>query len=683
MRRINIAIISGSQNTSQSLSRQMNELLGNYFSFFPFSKEGWAKNKTDYDLVLLSTKTIFTRQPYLKVKTSLKSMVIRRTLYKFNWDKVLSLPSGSSWLLYNDQRDSAEETISLLYELGARHIELIPAYPNMKVHPLITRAITPNECETLPPDITEVINIGERVVDVSTIVDILTRFDLLQEDTLQIVSDYTKKIVSRSQGLQVAMGGLMKTTKVLQQTINMVQDAVIAYDHQLCITTFNRAAEEMFSLSSWEVLGKDILSLFNKDKPTREMFEAPFSGFLLKVRKQQVVMSHICIEQGEVGAVPGGVLIFQIAEKLEELELKLRSQLKESGHQAKYTFQDIITESEEIRAVIKRAKKMAPSDLNVLILGESGTGKELFAHSIHNYSTRALFPFVAVNCSSLSEALLESELFGYEEGAFTGAKKGGKPGLFELAHRGTIFLDEIGDISFSLQNRLLRILQQREVLRVGGTKVIPVDVRVIAATNCDLLEFVREGKFRADLYYRLKVLPLTIPALRERETDIILLANYFLRRNGYNKKLPDDVSQVFLQYHWPGNIRELQNAMEYLSIMNEGDITTKDLLSLDSFKLTSMAGVHFEDQSTEFSKLSREGLIRFILKSILSERKKGRSIGRRGIWKLAQQEKLLTSEAEIRSLLKELHEKRWIKVGKGRQGCHLTEIGLKELEKMG
>ena len=683
MRSITIAIISGTQNTSQSLATQLSNLLGKYLSFIPFSKEEWMKNEKDYDLILLSTQTIFTHQPFLKVKNSLESMVIRRTLLKVSWDKVLSIPSGSKWLLYNDERESSEETVSLLYELGARHIELIPAFPSMEEIPPITSAITPNEYKIIPPNITEVINIGERVIDVSTIVDILTRFDLLNEDTQHIVFEYTKKIITRSQGLHVTMEGLIKTTKVLQQTVNMVQDAVIAYDHEKNISIFNKAAEEIFGLSSWEVTGRDILSLFHDEKITRETLDTPFTGVPLIIRNQQLIINHISIENGEVEAVSGGVLILQAAKKVEELELKIRTNLKASGHQAKYTFQDIITESEEMMLLIDKAKKMAQSDLNVLILGESGTGKELFAHSIHQYSTRLTFPFVAVNCSALSESLLESELFGYEEGAFTGAKKGGKPGLFEQAHRGTIFLDEIGDISLSFQNRLLRVLQQREVLRVGGTKVIPIDVRVIAATNRNLLDLVKEGKFRADLYYRLKVLPLTIPPLREREKDILQLAAFFLRRNGWNQRLSAAVSDVFLQYHWPGNIRELQNTMEYLSIMNNGHITTKDLPFLDSIDYNQMTHIKMDNSLKEFSKLSKEDLSLFILQSILRERQKGRSIGRRGLWSLAQQSMLLTSETEIRFLLKELHEKEWIEVGKGRQGCQITEKGLFQMQKWG
>lgn len=212
--------------------------------------------------------------------------------------------------------------------------------------------------------------------------------------------------------------------------------------------------------------------------------------------------------------------------------------------------------------------------------------------------------------------------------------------------------------------------------------MIPIDVRVISATNRNLIDFVKEGKFRADLYYRLKVLPLTIPPLRERGKDILQLANYFLRRNGWDKNLSADVSEVFLQYKWPGNIRELQNTMEYLSIMNCGHITTKDLPFLDSNAYKPMADTKVDKPLSDVTKLSKEDLSLFILQSILNERQNGRSIGRRGLWNLAQQRKLLTSENEIRILLKELNEKQWIEVGKGRQGCHITEKGLSKC-KMG
>ncbi|MCL6518036.1 MAG: sigma 54-interacting transcriptional regulator, partial [Alicyclobacillus sp.] len=232
------------------------------------------------------------------------------------------------------------------------------------------------------------------------------------------------------------------------------------------------------------------------------------------------------------------------------------------GHVARYTLEDILGESPRIREAKALAEKMAKSDGTVLLLGESGVGKELFAQAIHNASPRAGRPFVAVNFSALPESLMESELFGYEEGAFTGARKGGKAGLLELADGGTVFLDEIGDATPAVQVRLLRVLQEKQILRVGGTKVRSLDIRVIAATHRDLDAMAASGQFRRDLYYRLAVFPLVIPPLRDRPEDVFRLFLHFLGDPG-RYRLDPRLRQWLTSYSWPGNVRELQNCALY------------------------------------------------------------------------------------------------------------------------
>ena len=229
---------------------------------------------------------------------------------------------------------------------------------------------------------------------------------------------------------------------------------------------------------------------------------------------------------------------------------------------------NIIGNSYLINKVKEEALMSAKTSSTVLITGESGTGKELFARAIHNHSNRAENPFIAVNCAAIPDNLLESELFGYEEGAFTGAKKGGSLGKFELANKGTIFLDEIGDMSLHLQAKLLRVLQEKEVDKIGSKRNIAIDVRIIAATNKDLEKMVEKGTFREDLYYRLNVIPITLPSLRERKGDIHLLIEYMIKE--YANKLDKQVSYIdentlscMINYDWPGNIRELQNVIEY------------------------------------------------------------------------------------------------------------------------
>jgi transcriptional regulator with PAS, ATPase and Fis domain len=245
------------------------------------------------------------------------------------------------------------------------------------------------------------------------------------------------------------------------------------------------------------------------------------------------------------------------------------------GRHAIYTFDKIIGQNKEFLKTIEFAKQVADSKSTILIMGESGTGKEVFAQSIHNHSNRCNETFVALNCGAIPKNLIESELFGYDEGAFTGAKRNGHPGKFEIADGGTIFLDEIGEMPFDMQTRLLRVIEEGTVGRIGSTKEIVVDVRIIAATNKDLIDEVSRGNFRKDLFYRLNVLPLRLPALRERRDDIPLLIDYFMNRiskriNKKMLKIPRDHMNEMIEYDWPGNIRELENRIELM--LNTGSI---------------------------------------------------------------------------------------------------------------
>lgn len=279
-----------------------------------------------------------------------------------------------------------------------------------------------------------------------------------------------------------------------------------------------------------------------------------------------------CVPTYREQDITGCVLTFQSTSQIQAEEGKIRKKIHQSGFQAKYHFSDILHISAEMREVISAASDYSDADSNILIYGETGTGKELFAQSIHNASKRRNAPFVAINCSALPENLLESELFGYVEGAFTGASKGGKMGFFEIAHKGTIFLDEIGDISPNLQSRLLRVLQEREVIRLGNDVVIPIDVRVICATNKNLKDEVKAGNFRQDLLYRLDVLELNLPPLRKRKRDISLLIDNLLQfehsRTGCClRSISKEGKQLLTTYSWPGNIRELRNFCERICIL--------------------------------------------------------------------------------------------------------------------
>lgn len=252
--------------------------------------------------------------------------------------------------------------------------------------------------------------------------------------------------------------------------------------------------------------------------------------------------------------------------------------------EGQYRFHDLVSKSHKMQKIFEFAKTIASTSSNVLILGESGTGKELLARAIHNEGPRASYPFVAVSCVALPETLLESELFGHEKGAFTDAISQ-KKGKFEMADKGTIFLDEIGDISPKLQLSLLRVIQEKEIVRVGGEKPIKLDVRIIAATNRDLKKLVQEGKFREDLYYRLNVITIEIPPLRERKEDIPVLVNHFIEKFNLELKknirgISEDALKMLVKYHWPGNVRELENVIERAMVVAKNDLIRKEDIAL-------------------------------------------------------------------------------------------------------
>jgi transcriptional regulator with PAS, ATPase and Fis domain len=281
-------------------------------------------------------------------------------------------------------------------------------------------------------------------------------------------------------------------------------------------------------------------------------------------RKEVLVNVAPIVVDGELKGSVGIVHDISEIQKLTD-ELNKAKQLIRKL-EAKYTFDDIIGSSSEMVAAIEQARKAAETRVTVLLRGESGTGKELFAHAIHNASERRYNQFIRVNCAAISETLLESELFGYEEGAFTGAKRGGKKGLFEEASGGTIFLDEIGELSMSMQAKILRVLQEKEILRVGGTKATSVNARVIAATHVNLEKAMQQGTFREDLYYRLNVLPIIIPPLRYRKEDIEaiglrLVHKYNQEYGRFVEHIASEAVSIMQSYSWPGNVRELENAI--------------------------------------------------------------------------------------------------------------------------
>jgi transcriptional regulator, propionate catabolism operon regulatory protein len=385
------------------------------------------------------------------------------------------------------------------------------------------------------------------------------------------------------EALNTARTVMMERTKaeLFKIILEHTKEALIAVDRDGKINTLNKPAYKNLKIAyDRNLTGQPIHNYINDEKLLSNIRSGEKELDVIGTINETMV-AYSCIPI-KVGTSSEGALVsFENVNKIQEMESKIRRELSQKGLVAKYSFGNIIGKSSELTKTIQIAYKYSQVDSNILLCGETGTGKELFAQSIHNTSSRKLEPFVAVNCAALPENLLESELFGYVDGAFSGASKGGKSGLFELAHRGTLFLDEVEELPFNLQAKLLRVLQEKEIRRIGDDRVIPVDVRIIAATNVDLKEKIMNNKFRQDLLFRLNILNLKIPPLSERKGDVEYIACYFIEMycKKFSKSIPKltlEAVKVLNSYNWPGNIRELRNICERIAVLVEGDIIDKD-----------------------------------------------------------------------------------------------------------
>jgi PAS domain S-box-containing protein len=371
-----------------------------------------------------------------------------------------------------------------------------------------------------------------------------------------------------------------------ERVLDNVRNGVMITDPKGRVIFFSRTYGNFLGVDPHKVIGKHCREVVENTR-MEEVAQTgiPEINHPHRIKDQDMVVQRIPIEKdGRVIAVYGQVMFEDIrdvqtlAKKLSFLESKVELYEKEleSLRSSKYTFNHIVGKSPVIVELKKIALKAAKTNAPVLILGESGTGKELFAHAIHYASNRRLFPFIRLNCAAIPRDLLESELFGYQPGAFTGAGSRGKPGKFELAHQGTVFLDEIGDLPLEMQPKLLRVIEEKETERLGGTRVFKSDFRLVAATHENLGKLVDEGRFRKDLFYRLHVIPIMVPPLRERKEDIPILAHHLIHtlNNELGTKvtrLAPEVLRCFERYPWPGNIRELANILERILYSLDGD----------------------------------------------------------------------------------------------------------------
>lgn len=674
-----LGIVTSSKDVGREYKKQLYNVFGDtiVISNYSFLSNN-LESITDLDAILIST---YSQYEVLKkyISNDVKIIISKLTLSRKSFDKLKDFRIDKRAMLVNLSLEMCIETMGLLYQLGFDNYELLPVYPNMKIIPKCDTAITTGEMLYVPKDIKNVIDLGHRLIDKNTIVEIAASLELEQILADKKVLRYFESLVAYNKGVEFLISRSNSIKNQFDTLLSIMKKGVIGVDKECKIISCNGIAEK--------ILGEDKSYVSENAK-----IVIPKIGFEEFFKTKKVVKNklikingkHVTVSIYPIGVVSGSQIyditdgayaIIESFESQENRQNMLRLQLANKGHVAKYTVDNIIGKSKVIEDVKKLIVRMGNSKSAVLITGESGTGKEMVAQAIHNASPIRNKHFVAINCGAISPNLLESELFGYESGAFTGALKGGKIGIFEFANNGTLFLDEIGELPMELQARLLRVIQEKEVMRVGGNKIIKIDVRIVAATNQKLYEQVEKGQFRKDLYYRLNVLPINLPPLRDRVEDLEELIEFLKEKNGFDFQVSKDVMDFLKGYKWDGNIRELVNCMEYFDNMGSKVITIDDLPHhlVEIYKKGSgkrkVNDINDLDEKENF-------VLELFYEAFLNKRK----LGRRSISQKAFEENMHLTEYDVRGVLAELKNKGYINVEVGRRGSTITKDGIEALK---
>lgn len=669
-----LGIVTSSKDVGLEYINQIRTALGNSFDIVSYSFE--ANNIdtiSNVDALLFST---ISQYEILKKHLSkdIEVIICKLTISKEGYNLLKTTVIKGSAMLVNLSFEMCIETIATLQQLGLEGIELVPVYPNMDSIPDLKVAITTGEVGHVPNGVTQIIDLGHRKIDKNTILEIAVAMQI--EDVLATarVSEYFENLVSHNHGVEFLISKSNLLSRHFKTLLSIMDKGVLSINGAGVIENCNQVAREMVG-SNQLLEGIKAQTVFPMVDFSRFLkANKPLLNQLINVGEKMLTVSFVPInglEDAMLGTGLDGIyMIIENFESEEDRQNMLRLQLSNKGHVAKYNVDHIIGEGKALEDVRELIIRMGNSKSAVLITGESGTGKELTAQAIHNASPFKGKQFVAINCAAISANLLESELFGYEAGAFTGAAKGGKTGILELAHNGTLFLDEIGEMPLELQAKLLRVIQEKEVMRVGGNKIIKVNFRVIAATNKNLLKEVELGNFRQDLFYRLNVLPIHIPPLRDRVEDIEILIENIKHKEGYEFDLSEETLTFFKHYDWKGNIRELKNCIEYLDNVGKSLITLEDL-------------PHYMHQSPLEGKSENKALSgpldeneAFVLSLLHESFIKRKRLGRKTISEKAFEAQLYLSEYDIRAIMNSLKEKDLIWVSSGRGGTTISPRGI-------
>ncbi len=683
--KIQLAIFGSDVGVKDFIISDVKRVLDDVVEIYGFSATSMLQANYDFPVVL-TTHHYYAEEAKRYFPHS-KIIPGRKMINGYNLEKLFLLPKNKEVLVVCHPRMATEEVISNLYGLGIDHLKYVPYWIGNEEVQLdgIDTAVSPGMGNICPPEIKNIIDVGYRIFSIFSFYELLINLGLSMEYLEKYVNYYNYLLMNSSK--QIA--GVLKQSELFRKEqeiiLDQIDEGIISTNKYGKIALVNPVIEKIIGVKAQKLLDKNIWNVLtelglNEAKLDELKNNHQSDGLLLNIHNRKILcdIRSVVIDDDEEKRL---IFAFKEAEKIQILEQKMRRELFKKGYVAKYTVDDIWGTHRAIKSVIEKALNFAGTELTVLITGESGTGKELFAQAIHLNSARKAGPFLAINFAAIPETLVESELFGYERGAFTGARKEGKAGIFEQAHGGTIFLDEIGDAPLHIQARLLRVLQEKEIMRIGGSSVIPINVRFIAATNIDLFESVKKRRFRTDLYYRLNALPIKIPALRERKEDVaIILDKYFQTQYGAVKVFSSDLMQFLHHYDWPGNVRELLNVADYIYYTSKtGEkVCYEDIPDYLTRKVID--GLNPLNKSVVqelLDQLADEGKIEdiLLLLEILTKYDHKNKVGRNKLLAELALKNLPITEHKLKKYLSVLNTLRLINTGRTKQGTSITDLG--------
>lgn len=617
----------------------------------------------DADLYVASTADVMPiGVDILKGKSH--TVYISRTFSKEKTEFLTCLPAGATVLFFDYSDVLAMETLAIFNNINKnlRFIYCASKEDLLKYSDAAAVVvIKANYPETAGS--AKEINIGWYEISPDTYVEIAQHLNIFEGKINEKIYKYSQKVHIVNPGIFEMVTGKWALEDVWNTVIDMIPEGIALVDETGQVLRCNHYVQSKGLLridGSRKSIHPKIKALIQGTQAVKnEVVDIDEKGLTFLVSSREIIT---------FGEEKGRLLLLRDAKEVSSAEQNLRMQQRKRFFPARYQFSDIITQNADMEKLIKTSQRIAKTDISVLITGDSGTGKEMLAQSIHNASPRAKMPFVAMNCAAIPAHLLESELFGYEEGAFTGARRGGKKGLLELAHNGTIFFDEVEEMPLSVQTKLLRVLQEREIMHVGGEVLIPINVRVLAASNENFEQLIEEKRFRKDLFYRLCAVQLEIPSLAQRREDIPLLAQSILEEMS-QQVMSSQLLDYMKALPWRGNVRELRNCMEYMAALGENELTIDDL-PVNQKRTSNIASKFKSEQDLILGVLPAED--ETAAKEILNVLEV-RPLGRRALVTVLNKRGLRISEYKLRKLLDFLREQGLIQISPGRSGIELKK----------